>query len=91
MTKPKFLDTVRLMRAQQEVLRAAGDRVSLSACDKIELIMNGVRGVRFDHAEEARKGIAFVRAKALLMRQEAEDLEDSVDADSVLARYEEGI
>lgn len=70
-TKP-FLETVRLMRKQQDILEQRGDALSLAVFDKIESIMNGVRGIKFSANEKARQELAYELAKCELAKEDAE-------------------
>jgi hypothetical protein len=70
--KPKFIETVRLIRRQQDILEQKGDPVSLSVFDKLESIMNGTRGIRFTAQERGRQEMAFVMAKHQLKAEDAE-------------------
>lgn len=71
-TKPRFIETVRLIRKQQDILEAKGDPISLSVFDKLESIMNGTRGIRFTAQERGRQEMAFVMAKHQLKAEDAE-------------------
>lgn len=70
--KPKFLETVRLIRRQQDVLEQKGDAISLSVFDKLESIMNGTRGIKFTPQEQGRREMAFIIAKHQLKAEDAE-------------------
>ncbi|MFM5439043.1 hypothetical protein ACET9K_06165 [Aeromonas enteropelogenes] len=70
--KPKFLETVRLIRRQQDILEQRGDPISLSVFDKLESIMNGQRGIKFTAQEKGRQEMAFVVAKHQLKAEDAE-------------------
>ncbi|QWL69732.1 hypothetical protein HQ397_05980 [Aeromonas hydrophila] len=71
-TKPRFIETVRLIRKQQDILEAKGDPISLSVFGKLESIMNGTRGIRFTAQERGRQEMAFVMAKHQLKAEDAE-------------------
>lgn len=70
--KPRFIQTVRLIRKQQDVLEERGDPISLSVFDKLEAIMNGTRGIRFTAQERGRQEMAFIVAKHRLKAEDAE-------------------
>ena len=70
--KPKFLETVRLIRRQQDILEQRGDPISLSVFDKLESIMNGQRGIKFTAQERGRQEMAFIMAKHQLKAEDAE-------------------
>ncbi|MFM5788541.1 hypothetical protein ACET5Z_17320 [Aeromonas veronii] len=70
--KPKFLETVRLIRRQQDILEQRGDAISLSVFDKLESIMNGQRGIKFTAQERGRQEMAFIMAKHQLKAEDAE-------------------
>lgn len=69
--KPKFLETVRLIRRQQDILEQRGDPISLSVFDKLESIMQGQRGIKFTAQEKGRQEMAFVVAKHQLKAEDA--------------------
>lgn len=70
--RPKFLETVRLIRRQQDILEQKGDAISLSVFDKLESIMNGTRGIKFTAQERGRQEMAFIVAKHQLKAEDAE-------------------
>lgn len=70
--RPKFLETVRLIRRQQDILEQRGDAISLSVFDKLESIMNGQRGIKFTAQERGRQEMAFIMAKHQLKAEDAE-------------------
>ena len=70
--RPKFLETVRLIRRQQDILEQRGDPVSLSVFDKLESIMQGQRGIKFTAQERGRQEMAFIMAKHQLKAEDAE-------------------
>ncbi|MGN5073667.1 hypothetical protein ACTG2C_01425 [Aeromonas veronii] len=70
--KPKFLETVRLIRRQQDILEQRGDAISLSVFDKLESIMQGQRGIKFTAQERGRQEMAFIMAKHQLKAEDAE-------------------
>ncbi|MFV3352090.1 hypothetical protein [Aeromonas veronii] len=68
----KFLETVRLIRRQQDILEQRGDAISLSVFDKLESIMQGTRGIKFTAQERGRQEMAFIMAKHQLKAEDAE-------------------
>lgn len=70
--KPRFIETVRLIRRQQDVLEQRGDAISLSVFDKLESIMSGQRGIKFTAQERGRQEMAFIVAKHQLKAEDAE-------------------
>lgn len=69
--RPKFLETVRLIRRQQDILEQKGDPISLSVFDKLESIMNGQRGIKFTAQERGRQEMVFIMAKHQLKAENA--------------------
>lgn len=68
----RFVETCRLMRKQQQVLLTRGDAVSLSVADKIESIMQGIKGIKFTPKEKGRQEMAYEMAKFELAKEDAE-------------------
>lgn len=67
----KFVETVRMMRRQQDILERWGDPVSVSVFEKIEDIMQGTRGIKFTPHERGKQEAAYLKAKHELAIEDA--------------------
>lgn len=84
--KPKFIENVRLIRKQQDILERLGDPLSISVFTKLEDIMQGQRGIRFTGQEAGRREYAFELAKCELAKENAEHQWQRYESSTVTAR-----